>query len=245
MKEKIINTFVFEGSLNVNSKSNELVKRLLNAMGKKNKLHINTVSVGKMKIKNCIGCQTCFTKGYCILKDDMEQIKKDLLDSDLIIFSTPVYLKQVSASTKLFLDRLGYWTHLMRLLGKKAIIIVTGSTNGINETAKYMLEICRYLGLCDIDLITYNEMTDGEICSSFEIVQTIADKTIKYYNTNEKLIISRKSEKIFESYKSLYSNMKNNGIETYEIDYWERTGLLNSESLQDFINRKNNYNTID
>jgi multimeric flavodoxin WrbA len=48
----------------------------------------------KLKIKPCIGEFHCWFKkpGECILKDDMQSVYKILIDSDILILATPVYI---------------------------------------------------------------------------------------------------------------------------------------------------------
>ena len=46
------------------------------------------------------------TPGKCIQKDDMQEILPQVLDSDILLLSTPVYIDGVSAQTKTFIDRL-------------------------------------------------------------------------------------------------------------------------------------------
>lgn len=60
------------------------------------------------KIGYCLGCYMCWSKSprKCIQKDDMQEILPKVLESDLLVLSTPVYIDGVSAQTKTFIDRL-------------------------------------------------------------------------------------------------------------------------------------------
>ncbi len=51
------------------------------------------------------------SKGANFHNDDYEQILIKVLESDIIIFSTPLYWYSMSASLKLFIDR---WTESLR-----------------------------------------------------------------------------------------------------------------------------------
>lgn len=59
------------------------------------------------EIKNCHGCFNCWTKtpGKCIINDDMKEIRKKLLNKDIIIFATPLYVDNVTGIMKTFIDR--------------------------------------------------------------------------------------------------------------------------------------------
>src|SRR5678816_3486561 len=58
----------------------------------------------------CKGCKRCFSKGeeFCPLKDDRDVLIEKMMASDGVIFASPNYSFNVSATMKLFLDRLGF-----------------------------------------------------------------------------------------------------------------------------------------
>ncbi len=60
------------------------------------------------RIGYCLGCYMCWSKspGKCIQKDDMQEILSQVLASDILLLSTPVYIDGVSAQVKTFMDRL-------------------------------------------------------------------------------------------------------------------------------------------
>ena len=59
------------------------------------------------KIGHCIGCFTCWTKtpGKCVLKDDMEDLLKKYMASDIVIMASPLYVDHVTGIMKDFMDR--------------------------------------------------------------------------------------------------------------------------------------------
>ncbi|MCY6369376.1 NAD(P)H-dependent oxidoreductase [Clostridium ganghwense] len=68
---------------------------------------IEYIELHKENIKNCIGCFTCWTKtpGKCIHKDGMENLLQKLIDSDLVIWATPVYHYGMTSILKTFVER--------------------------------------------------------------------------------------------------------------------------------------------
>ena len=66
----------------------------------------NVLLVSK-KIQPCTECETCFfkTPGKCILKDDMSELISRFLDSDVVVFATPIFIDNVTALMKTFIDR--------------------------------------------------------------------------------------------------------------------------------------------
>lgn len=66
-----------------------------------------SVLLAKKKIGHCIGCFTCWTKtpGKCVLKDDMEDLLKLYMASDIVIMASPLYVDHVTGIMKDFMDR--------------------------------------------------------------------------------------------------------------------------------------------
>jgi multimeric flavodoxin WrbA len=59
-----------------------------------------------MNIKPCQGCLACRKTGRCVMQDDFQGMFKQIIDADVVVFGTPVYLWQVTAQMKLLWDRL-------------------------------------------------------------------------------------------------------------------------------------------
>jgi putative sterol carrier protein len=69
---------------------------------------VEVVELRKKTIKNCIGCFTCWTKtpGVCIHRDDMSQeLYPKWIESDLVVYATPLYHFLMNASMKAFIER--------------------------------------------------------------------------------------------------------------------------------------------
>ncbi|MBI5570055.1 MAG: NAD(P)H-dependent oxidoreductase [Desulfomonile tiedjei] len=69
---------------------------------------VETVHLRQKKVKNCIGCFTCWTKtpGVCIHKDDMtSELFPKWLEADLAVYATPLYHYTVNAAMKAFIER--------------------------------------------------------------------------------------------------------------------------------------------
>ena len=66
-----------------------------------------TIYLKEHEIKPCTGCFTCWlvTPGKCIFKDDMPGILEKILETDVMVFSTPLYNCSMSALMKAFHER--------------------------------------------------------------------------------------------------------------------------------------------
>lgn len=78
------------------------------------------------KISPCLGCDHCSRNdGICIQKDAMEKLNPHLLESDAVVFVTPLYYYGLSAQLKTVIDR--FYAKNDKLLGsgKKAMLLAT------------------------------------------------------------------------------------------------------------------------
>jgi multimeric flavodoxin WrbA/putative sterol carrier protein len=66
------------------------------------------VDLRNKKVKHCAGCFSCWTKtpGTCIHKDDMSrELFPKFLESDLVVYASPLYHFTVNAQMKAFIER--------------------------------------------------------------------------------------------------------------------------------------------
>ena len=69
---------------------------------------VEVINLSEKKIRNCIGCFTCWTKtpGKCLHKDDMTgDLYPKFLASDLVIYATPLYFHTINAAMAAFMER--------------------------------------------------------------------------------------------------------------------------------------------
>jgi multimeric flavodoxin WrbA len=68
---------------------------------------VTEFNVAGMDISPCTACLSCMHKilGECAIKDDMEEIYKEMKRSDIIALATPVYVDNMSAQLKKVMDR--------------------------------------------------------------------------------------------------------------------------------------------
>ena len=89
------------------SKTKRMLDHLVQGM-KEAGAEVETVDLRGKTVKNCIGCYTCWTKtpGLCIHKDDMtHELYPKWLQSDLVIYASPLYHFTVNATLKAFIER--------------------------------------------------------------------------------------------------------------------------------------------
>lgn len=68
---------------------------------------VKIIEVNERKIKHCLGCFACWKKPpfLCVINDDMQNILKFMVESELIIWSFPLYHYSVPSKMKALIDR--------------------------------------------------------------------------------------------------------------------------------------------
>ena len=59
-----------------------------------------------LNIKPCQGCLACRKTGHCVMQDDFQNLFKHIIEADVVVFGSPIYLWQITAQMKLLWDRL-------------------------------------------------------------------------------------------------------------------------------------------
>jgi multimeric flavodoxin WrbA len=98
------------------------------AEGAKSKgAQVDTLWLADLNIRECDGCLVCWKGKPCNKRDDMLGIYPKIIESDAIIFGTPVYWYGPTALMKCFIDRFVYFNCLQtraKIRGKKAALAI-------------------------------------------------------------------------------------------------------------------------
>ena len=95
----------FEGSPRENGNTEKLVNTILQG-AKENGAETMIYKIAKMNISPCTGCMDCREKGVCEIEDDMQFLYEAIQTAHAIVIGSPIYMWQVTAQTKAFMDRL-------------------------------------------------------------------------------------------------------------------------------------------
>jgi len=115
---------VLAGSPHKKGTSNTLVeefKRGAEEVGKQ----VEIIDLAHMDIHPCMGCDACGMNGDCIQKDKGNEILNKIIESDAIVFASPVYYYNVSSQLKMMIDR--FYAKTMKITNRnlKAAVIMT------------------------------------------------------------------------------------------------------------------------
>ena len=112
---------------------------------------VEAVNLRRKRVRNCKGCYTCMTEtpGRCMLNDDMtEKLFPIWLESDLVIYATPLFHHTMNALMKTFIERTfpicqplfrqrkdGKWANPLRYKYPAAVVLAVG---GYLEESAFM-----------------------------------------------------------------------------------------------------------
>ncbi len=84
---------------------NEVINGLEDHTSENESLEVDFVSVQSLKVSPCVACDRCTRIKGCVFQDDMSYLYNTFNDSDIILFSSPLYFNSVSAQAKAIIDR--------------------------------------------------------------------------------------------------------------------------------------------
>ena len=104
---------------------------------------VNSLFLKDLNINECDGCHTCWKGKECSKKDDMNNIYLKIIESDIIIFGTPVYWYGPTALMKAFIDRFVYFNspdNREKIINKSVIVVVPYEEESY-ETARPLINM--------------------------------------------------------------------------------------------------------
>lgn len=103
MSKKIV---VITGSPRKNGNSFAMTEAFIKAAEAKGHI-VTRFDAAMRKLGGCHACETCFTTGKaCTFDDDFNTIAPAILETDTVVFTTPVYWYSIPAQIKCVIDKL-------------------------------------------------------------------------------------------------------------------------------------------
>lgn len=167
MQKKIL---VIKGSPRLKGNSSTLADQAAEAAIVKG-AEVESFDLQKMHIEPCNACDYCqqVEEYRCNIEDDMQTLFPKLIAADALIIASPIYWFNMSAQTKLFMDRMYSLQSAngLKLRDKKIGIILTYgdedalSSGGINAVHSFR-DAFRYMHCPIVDIVhgTANDVGD-------------------------------------------------------------------------------------
>ena len=103
-------------------------------------IETETIQVGSMDIRGCIGCGQCYKAGKCIFDDLVNEVAAKLESADGMVVGSPVYYASPNGTLISFLDRLFYSARYDLRMKVGASVVVArrgGCTAAMDVLNKY------------------------------------------------------------------------------------------------------------
>ncbi len=116
---------------------------------------VEILHVGKMKIGGCLGCEYCHGKGEgkCIQKDDMDKVLPAYLESDMIVFASPIYYFAMTAQLYAAMQRV-YCIGNPAKAKKAALLLSSASPDPYAGAIGTYKGYCAFTGIEDVGICT-------------------------------------------------------------------------------------------
>ena len=180
----------------------------------------------------CVGCYKCIKKPEdCPYFARKQNIMESVLDSDLIILTSPTYCMMPSAPLKVFIDlTFNYWmVHRPdeRMFNKKAVVISTAAGSGAGKVTKEIANTLFYWGVPKISRLgfavqamNWESVNPGKKNKIEKSVTKLAAELSK----NKKVRVGFKTRFMFYIMRMMQKNGMGSSPE--EKEYWQAKGWL-------------------
>jgi multimeric flavodoxin WrbA len=125
-----------------------------------------------MNIKPCQGCRRCQKENAkgCVIKDDMQILYPKLKEADAVVIASPIYWFNISAQTKLFIDRcyaIGVGDRNV-FTGKRFAFLLSYAdvdpfSSGAVNALRSFQDMCKYLGVEVVGMVYGSGDEPGEV----------------------------------------------------------------------------------
>lgn len=178
----------------------------------------------------CCGCTNCFKKDeeLCPHREKVKPIEDALVEADLIILTSPVYVYHSTGQMKALLDHFGYMWMAHRpnesMFKKQAVVISTAAGAGMKSCNKDMADSLFFWGVAKtykigfaVRAISYDGVSEKTKLKIEKKTTKIAKKIIK---KNGKVKPGFKTKAFF----FLMHLLEKNGWNPADVDYWKEKG---------------------
>jgi multimeric flavodoxin WrbA len=110
----------------------------------KNGHETELINIYDLDLKGCIACRACKDGRieYCIVQDGLHDVYPRIVDADVLIFGSPIYIGHLTGPMKILIDRFYTFSrqdYTCRVLpGKKFLTVITSGAT--KETYSGVLE---------------------------------------------------------------------------------------------------------
>ena len=118
-------------------------------------------------VEPCRACNRCGMNGTCIFNDDFLELRPKLIESDMVVFATPMYYFGISAQMKRVIDRFYAINGQIKGASKKAAFLMTYANTAAKEAEPMLVHyrtLLDYLGWISVgEVVAAGVWTAGSV----------------------------------------------------------------------------------
>ncbi len=117
---------------------------------------VTVLNAAHMNVHPCTGCIACGYDGPCVQKDDMQEIRKKVMESDMLVFATPLYFFGISAQLKTVIDRFCAFSSRIHTRNMKSALLSVAWNDDdwtMDAIREHYLTLVKYLNLRDMGMV--------------------------------------------------------------------------------------------
>ena len=151
---------------------------LVNAFkeGAESKGHkVTVLDVAHKKVNGCLSCNYCHNQGNgkCIQQDDMQQIYPILMETEMIVFASPIYYFTMSAQLEAVIQRFYAINHPPK--AKYSALLLSSYSPDVYAGAIGQYEnMIAYMGMTDKGIVTADNSTNKTPAKLAEVKELAA-----------------------------------------------------------------------
>ena len=189
----------------------------------------------------CMGCTACFFSGeqQCKDREYVSEIESAMLEADLLVFVSPVYVFHTTGAMKSMLDHFGYrWMPhrpAKEMFGKRAIIITQCLGSGDKSAVKDIKDSLSWWGISYILTCRFKLMSDimwDKIPAKKRAVFTkkliIAAEKLRKIDYTKPAVTNLSTKIKFHIVRMLQKSNGKKDPEYTDFKYWKENGWIGS-----------------
>jgi len=184
---------IINGSPRKNGTTAKILKKMQEKLEHKENVSVSYYNLEEYSLLECSGCLTCYSKGICHLKDDLESINKDVSESDALIIASPVYVSNVPGTLKKYIDR-GHFVLEQSLHGKYTFAVTTYEIGGSGDVINILNKLFRISGGISLGNLQIKLPFNSNPLDQSNVESKIDKATNKIF----RVIKQRKSKNLFD-----------------------------------------------
>jgi multimeric flavodoxin WrbA/putative sterol carrier protein len=192
-------------------------------------LQLEEIFLSQYQIGFCTGCATCLESGSCWVRDDYNSVVRTVLEADAVILASPVYIFNITAQMKTFLDRsLGYG-HRPRGGWKPGLALSVSAGHGETWAADYLGQVLRLFGAFPVGKFTAIAVGPGEFLGR-EAVEAravdLARDLARAVKEGRRYPATDQDLRYWQFMSSLIK--ENRDVMAADYEHWQELGLFKS-----------------